>query len=167
MATVEAQTAHEAGDPPGGVVYDAFISYSHAADEDAPCNCPQTEMIVLDIDWVGDGTAATSHNSFGLGAEGEEVAVVDLAFEAFDSADAAEAALSHALQNIEVHHLQFEPFADRGGTIQLDGARATFDVPFVNMSGSHPPMMRISVGVGVDAAEALQPLVDVLGTIDP
>ena len=33
MATVEARTAQEAGDQPGGLVYDGFISYSLAADD--------------------------------------------------------------------------------------------------------------------------------------
>ena len=33
MPTTEARTAHAAGDASGGLVYDGFISYSHAADD--------------------------------------------------------------------------------------------------------------------------------------
>ncbi len=33
MATAEAETSHDERVPPGGSVYDGFISYSHAADD--------------------------------------------------------------------------------------------------------------------------------------
>jgi hypothetical protein len=33
MATVEAETSRDERSPPGGLVYDGFISYSHAADD--------------------------------------------------------------------------------------------------------------------------------------
>ena len=33
MATAEAETSHDEQIPPGGSVYDGFISYSHAADD--------------------------------------------------------------------------------------------------------------------------------------
>ena len=109
-----------------------------------------------------------SQDSFGLGPEGEEQPLVDLKFSEFGTVAEATAALARTVSAIEQGGLDFTRLEDRGGTVQLEMAAVRIDAPYLGNNDPDRPRIFIRVIFGVEdaeAREALQPLVDALGTI--
>lgn len=144
-----------------------IVSIGDPLEPEVPCDCPRTETIVLSIDWLGDGTVATSQDSRGHGPEGEELPYVDLTFTGFDGDAEAAAALGRLVDAIEQGGLDFERHDDREGEVQLEMARVRIGVRY--LSNIIPePKISVNVDLAVEDAEAqaaLQPLIDALGTI--
>ena len=145
-----------------------------------PCECPNSEAIVSSIDWMGDGLPAdvfVSGESYdgprpGLGVD----------FTRFDNLDDAQAAVDSLYTRLQAAGLVPTPPLPAGQPnislgFDLEGATVIIPPPLVENDPEtateerveHPFYLSIEVEVTAgdnSAGEALQPLVDALGTLD-
>ena len=159
----------------------AVLTTGCQAGEPAPrpaCDCPNSEAVVSSIDWLGDGLAAemfSSSESFegpwpGLG----------LTFTRFDTLTEAQVAVDSLYNRLQAAELvEAEPIPPGEPNLpvglDLEGATVFIPPPLVDPDSQIPepvenPLylcIEVEVVAGdARAAEALQPLVDALGTID-
>jgi hypothetical protein len=140
-------TAGEAGSQPSG-----------------RCDCPNTETIVRQIDWLGDASPPNRVASGTFGAAGTPH--VQLRFKSFTDPGGALAALSLLVDRLEAGGL--EPVVLDARKVQIRSEDASVIVTATEPFAGDTVMtvdVRISV-VDNLAAAALQPFVEALGTID-
>ncbi len=141
----------------------ALLSGCIGGDGDAAdaCSCPNTEAIVADIDWLGDGTVANTAESVPVDGRPQ----VALRFSSFDDPGEPLAALNALVQRAGAAGL--ETSMPESSTAQIRAAEASAAAiasePFRG-EASLKIVVRISVA-DQHAADALQPFVDALGTI--
>jgi len=132
----------------------------------APCDCPNSEAIVLNIDWFGDGSVAARFDS----QEFEEGWLdVGLLFDHFSDADDASTALDGLYARLVTAGLmeQIPPGDPNGVSVDLPDASVVILPPLVETNTATDIGVEVSVFADdAQANHALQPLVDALGTID-
>ncbi len=136
------------------------------AQSNNPCDCPKTEAIVFGIDWLGDGSAANSSETARFGPEGAETPRVQVRFASFADPSGPLAAINRLADRLEEAGL--EPLLPDSQNLQV-GSGDFLVLAIAREPFAGETSMTVDVRISVDdedAAEALQPLVDALGTID-
>jgi hypothetical protein len=131
------------------------------------CDCPSSEAIVSNIDWLGDGSIpdGTSSAKWPDGALDLTVAYDNLGN--LEGATAAHDSLFDRLQAAGLMDAE-TPRDEIAIEVTLEDASITINAPFT-IDPDADRLIEIEIGVFVadaQAAHALQPLVDALGTLD-
>jgi hypothetical protein len=137
-----------------------------ASEPSGRCDCPNTESIVRNIDWLGDGTAPNSIESGSFGPEGNQTPHVQVRFKSFTDPGDALAALGRLVDRLDDAGLESVVLDSQKVQARSEDASviATASEPFAGDT-----VMTVDVRIAVDdrlAAAALQPFVAALGTID-
>jgi len=134
--------------------------------QNPPCECPNTESIVPTIDWFGDGTPP---NTVGSAGGDDGLPEVGQMFNHFIDLDDAMAGLDRMYEALVGAGVitQAPPDMTVGFLFDLPDANVTVIPPLVETNQATEVIIDVALTVGdEDAAAALQPLIDALGTTD-
>lgn len=130
-----------------------------------PCECPNTETIVWNIDWLGDGSTA---DSFTSRQSDQGWPYAGVAFDRFNDKEEARTALLGIYARMEAAGL-VTPNPDAFEVEFAVGNDVIVGVTSLFAAGDGEAEFWIDVNVlpgDADASAALQSLVEALGTID-
>ena len=136
-----------------------------------PCDCPNMESIVPTLDWFGDGSTPNTVDSAGPvdPAASDQGPEVEMLFNHFTDLDEARAGLDDFYEALVAAGLieQAPPDMTVGFLFDLTDASVTVTPPLVEENQPNEIVIDVTLLVSdEDAAAALRPLVDALGTTD-
>jgi len=130
-----------------------------------PCDCPNLEAIVWNIDWLDDGSTADDLSSR---TSDEGIPNAGVHFDRFNNADEAEQALRQVLDRLQAAGLGSVTTLGLENEVRVsDNVTLAITAFFAEEEADSEFSIDVFVSSGDEGAtQALQPLVDALGTIE-